>query len=378
MKSNKSVIRYTLFGSVLELLVVFFTGLLGMSEKFKGFRNSMRNYFLIWSNPDKFDAILAYVFMAFMSFTILLAIINIIALLAKKRFILILPTIGLFLSMAFLPFLYVMVKSSLHDVLGIEAAYVLSCGAAINLVVIFIFASANQGLLFSGASKKVEKEEKQVSPAKEVIEVGLKEEDVRKICEDYIELHKEELHKDKPTPIVEEVVDEEIIEEPIEVEEENEEVEEEVEVIDANGQIIKIKRKKKVPFESRLRRSEYDLRHKYYDLRDYIKWYGLNNRLSIPGDSFSYKRRKYFFVTIVGKHIKFYAALDSDKYENSPIPVEKATAKKYADTPCVLRIKSDLSYRRAKALVDEAMKEAGIAKPEGNEPKETQHLEKNK
>ena len=56
--------------------------------------------------------------------------------------------------------------------------------------------------------------------------------------------------------------------------------------------------------------------------------------------------------------------------------MERATAKKFVDTPCVLRIKSDLSYRRAKLLVDDMMKEVGLEKPEGDEPKETQHPEK--
>ena len=87
------------------------------------------------------------------------------------------------------------------------------------------------------------------------------------------------------------------------------------------------------------------------------------------------QKKLSLFVTIVGKHIKFYVALDPDKYENSPIPVERATAKKFVDTPCVLRIKSDLSYRRAKQLVDDLMAEAGFARPEGPEPKETQHPE---
>ena len=53
--------------------------------------------------------------------------------------------------------------------------------------------------------------------------------------------------------------------------------------------------------------------------------------------------------------------------------MERATAKKFVDTPCVLKIKSDLSYRRAKLLVDDLMKLIGLEKPAGDEPKETQH-----
>ena len=54
------------------------------------------------------------------------------------------------------------------------------------------------------------------------------------------------------------------------------------------------------------------------------------------------------------------------------IPVEKAEAKKYEDLPCLLRVKSDLSYRRAKKLVDDLMQKIGIPEPDEDAPKETQ------
>ena len=78
------------------------------------------------------------------------------------------------------------------------------------------------------------------------------------------------------------------------------------------------------------------------------------------------------FVTIVGKHIRVYLGLDPNDYADSTIPVEAAQAKKYEDLPCLLRVKSDLSYRRAKKLVDDLMKNIGIDKPDEDEPKETQ------
>ena len=131
-------------------------------------------------------------------------------------------------------------------------------------------------------------------------------------------------------------------------------------------------KRRRASFETRLKNSEFDLRHKYYDLRDYIKWYGLRNRISIPGDTFSYKRQRYVFVTIVGKHIRVYLGLDPNDYAESTIPVEAAQAKKYEDLPCLLRVKSDLSYRRAKKLVDDLMQKIGMDKPDEDEPKETQ------
>ena len=77
-------------------------------------------------------------------------------------------------------------------------------------------------------------------------------------------------------------------------------------------------------------------------------------------------------MTIVGKHLRVYTQLNPDDYAESTIPVERAEAKKYEDLPCLLRVKSDLAYRRAKKLVDDVMAKIGIAKPDEDEPKETQ------
>ena len=134
------------------------------------------------------------------------------------------------------------------------------------------------------------------------------------------------------------------------------------------------KDRKKKSFEKRLRASNYDLRHKYYDLRDYIRWYGVSNRISIPGHTFSYKRQRLVFINIVGKHIRVYFRLDPNDYAETTMPIEAATAKKYEDITCMLKVRSDLSYRRAKKLVDDVMTRVGIAKPEGEQPKETQHV----
>ena len=118
-----------------------------------------------------------------------------------------------------------------------------------------------------------------------------------------------------------------------------------------------------------LKNSEYDLRHKYYDLRDYIKSYGVNNRISIPGDTFSAHRVRYAFITINGKHIKAFFKADPDKYADSPIPVKRAKAKKFEDLPLEFKVQSDLSFRRACKLVDDIMAEAGFEKPAEEEKK---------
>lgn len=148
--------------------------------------------------------------------------------------------------------------------------------------------------------------------------------------------------------------------------EEEEVVEEEVAVVEEeNGEddpFSKLKNKRRANFETRLRNSEFDLRHKYYDLRDHIKSYGLKNRISIPGDSFSAHRKRYAFLTINGKHIKAYFAANPDDYKDSSIPVERTTSKKYEDLPLQFKIRSDLSFRRACKLIDDMLQKEGYVR----------------
>ena len=387
---NKRVILLTAIGAGIQALVVLLTGIFGVSPILHGFINAMKQYWLVWAWQE--TSTLGFVCLAFLGFDTFLLIVNCVLSIIRKKPLLLLPALCLFLSMAFIPFLFLLIfPTSEAGELGRKALVILGSLLVWNFIAVYFLTRPFGG--FYEVAK--EKEAPVAAPAK-----GLSELEIRAIVEDYIELHEEEMHKNQPAPAPveepeEEPVEEEPVEEPQEEEpeEELEEEEEEevvlaaegeesndefevVEVVNENGEKIRIKRRRRSSFENKLRRSEYDIRHKYYDLRDYIKWYGLSNRISIPGDSFSYKRRKYAFITIVGKHIKFYIALDPDKYENSPIPVERATAKKFVDIPCVLKIKSDLSYRRAKLLVDDLMKEVGLPKPEGEEPKETQHPEK--
>ncbi|MBE6134158.1 MAG: hypothetical protein E7178_05770 [Erysipelotrichaceae bacterium] len=387
---NKKVMLFTGIGVVLMLIAVIFTGVIGISKHVQYFNASIKDYGAIWA-PTRTMGNTKFLLMAFIYFDLAVLLVNVVYVLLKKKPIRLLPSLCLALAVAFLPFLALLIKSNLQHKSGDSLGLVfLAIFAVINILAIILFLIA----IYKGFAQSVVNEQAKEDrvPFRPAV-AGISEEKARRIIEDYIAGHVEEYHsneevkedkvqepvKEEPVKVVEPVKEEPKIEEPVEEEldddDDDEEEIEEVEIVDEEGKVLKIKRKKRVHFETRLRNSEYDIRHKYYDLRDYLKWYGLNNRISIPGDTFSLKRKKYAFITIQGKHIKFYASIDPAKFEDSPIPVEVATAKKYIDTPCMLRIKSDLSYRRAKLIVDEMMKEAGFAKPEGPEPKETQHPE---
>lgn len=182
-----------------------------------------------------------------------------------------------------------------------------------------------------------------------------KEETTESITEERVrDIVKEELQNYEP--VVEE-----------EPEESDENAESSVVVGAAVEETAKAPKKRRAKFETKLKKADKDLRHKYYDLRDYIKSYGVNNRISIPGDTFSLHRERYAFITIVGSKIKVYLPLNVQDYANTPIPVEAANAKKYEDLPMVFKVKSDLSFRRAKKLIDDVMAAKGLQKPASSE-----------
>ena len=326
--NKKKVIRSSLIGFVLLLLAVVITGLVGISDLihsgsdylywnkfYYGFANSLTNYWLIWK-PGLLQHETAYIGQVILFVAIFLTLGLIVMSLAKKKPLYIIPALLLGASIAFLPFLLILVT----------AMAILSGVTGIVLFAIFFEVLAVKEMLKESLAllNKAGGEEK-----KEAAEGGLSEEEVRKIVEQYLEQHVEEKHSEEeekpaPAPAPAPVKEPEPEEEPEEEEEEEAEEEQEQPADDNSpvGLAIKGKRRR-ASFETRLKNSEFDIRHKYYDLRDYIKWYGLRNRISIPGDTFSYKRQRYVFVTIVGKHIRVYFNLDPANYADSTIPVEK-------------------------------------------------------
>lgn len=208
--------------------------------------------------------------------------------------------------------------------------------------------------------------------AKPVVKT-LTKEDVNKIAEDVsnkvaktvadetvakaLEKHVEDFHAQKEeAPVVEEAIEEPVAEEP---------AEEEIEAEAPKGEndpFAALRNKRRASFETRLKNADFDLRHKYYDLRDHIKSYGLSNRLSIPGDSFSAHRKRYVFITINGKHLKVYFAANPDDYKDTPIPVERTETKKYEDLPLQFKVRSDLSFRRAVKIVDDMLTKEGYTR----------------
>lgn len=176
----------------------------------------------------------------------------------------------------------------------------------------------------------------------------------------------EEPVKEEPVPIVEDKVEE--VEVPIveEVKEEvpapvvvEEPVAEEPVAEESKNPIIRI------PFQERMKTADKTIRDNYNELKNYILSYGVKSRISNSGDTFRLHTKTYVKLTIAGKGLKLYYALDPKDYENTTIPVLDAGHKGiYEEIPLVFKVKSDLSIKRAKQLVDDAMAKDNLVQGE--------------
>ncbi len=264
----------------------------------------------------------------------------------KKKNIFIFPIIINMIVVAFVPYLLTLVSTEItRGIITPTAFWFIFIALTLDIVGAIVLINVLLGLCEEKVLEKetVVKEVVTLSPTHD----GLKQDEVREIVKEELKNHEAALHQEQN------------VIQPKPVEEANE-----VEMSESEDPFAKFGDRRKLSFEVKLKKSDKDLRKKYYDLRDYIKGYGVNNRVSLKGDTFSLHRERYVFVTVSGKHIKAYFALDPKDYENTTMPAKANERKKYEDLPLQLDIRSDLSYRRAVQLVDDLMKKKGIEKKE--------------
>ncbi len=116
-------------------------------------------------------------------------------------------------------------------------------------------------------------------------------------------------------------------------------------------------------FNERLAKASPEIVEAYNSLKNLLVSYGLKDRVSNSGDTFRLHKNTYAKITLGGSQLKVYFALNPADYANSAIPVGDASGKEiYKDIPLVFRVKSNLSLRRARDLVNDTMNKAGIAK----------------
>ena len=121
----------------------------------------------------------------------------------------------------------------------------------------------------------------------------------------------------------------------------------------------------RIPFEERMLKAEKDMQANYNAIKNEILSYGVKSRVSSSGDTFRLHRKTYIKLTIAGKSLKLYFALNPDDYKDSTIPVQDAGNKAiYAEIPLVFKVKSGLSMKRCKELIQTVMENDALEQGE--------------
>ena len=117
----------------------------------------------------------------------------------------------------------------------------------------------------------------------------------------------------------------------------------------------------RIPFTNRMMEADDGLKAAYNELKSLLKSYGLNNRVSNSGDAFRLHRVTYCKITVAGKSLKLYLALNPADYADTTYPVKDASSKAiYKETPLVFKVKSGLSLRRGEELIRDCMDKHGL------------------
>ena len=121
----------------------------------------------------------------------------------------------------------------------------------------------------------------------------------------------------------------------------------------------------RIPFDVRIHAADPVLKQHFNELKSDILAYGVKSRLSNSGDTFRLHTKTYVKITIAGKALKLYFALDPKDYADSKMPLADVGHKGiYKEIPLVFKVKSELSLRRAKQLVADAMAKDGLVQGE--------------
>ncbi len=116
-------------------------------------------------------------------------------------------------------------------------------------------------------------------------------------------------------------------------------------------------------FADRVLKADEELKECYNELKIEALSYGLKSRLSNSGDTFRLHAKTYMKISLVGKSLKCFFALNPENYVNSSIPISDVGLRAaYKDIPLVFKVKSPLSLRRAKLLLSDACKRDGLYK----------------
>jgi polyhydroxyalkanoate synthesis regulator phasin len=123
-----------------------------------------------------------------------------------------------------------------------------------------------------------------------------------------------------------------------------------------------------VSFSEKILSASSDTIANYNLLRNYfVSYRSVTSRISLPCDSYRGHRKLYAKIVACQKSLKLYLALAIKDYKDSAVPLEDVSKMKtYQEVPCLLRVRSPLSIRRALKLIEEMLTKAGfVQKKEG-------------
>ena len=121
----------------------------------------------------------------------------------------------------------------------------------------------------------------------------------------------------------------------------------------------------RIPFTERMINADEEMQNNYNELKNEILSYGVNSRVSNSGDTFRLHRVTYIKITIAGLSLKLYFALNPEDYKDSTLPIQNAGHKGiYSEIPLVFKVKSGLSMRRCKQLIQDVFDKNGLEQGE--------------
>ena len=131
-------------------------------------------------------------------------------------------------------------------------------------------------------------------------------------------------------------------------------------IIDENGNKVYPGR----DFEDRLYECDPELLQMYSDLKnEFLSYRKVHTRVSKTNDAFRFEGELVGKMIVSGKGLKVYLALDPLSVDSAIYHQRDASGKKkFVDTPLQVKVKSPLSYRKAKQLIALAMEKVGTVK----------------
>jgi hypothetical protein len=115
------------------------------------------------------------------------------------------------------------------------------------------------------------------------------------------------------------------------------------------------------PFREKIVAADKGVQSNYNILKNEILSYKkAKSRISIGFDTFHIGKDTLVKIAVNNKSLKLYLAMDPKQFKNSSYPIEDASDHKNTEVvPSMLKVKSDLSVRRAQKLIAQVMEKNG-------------------